>query len=380
MKVRIRNGCLLLLTLLLAWRLPLAVYAEEETEVSALGVSAASAIVIEAESGQVVYQKDATTRRPMASTTKIMTALIAIEKADLSAVVTIPKEAIGVEGSSVYLTLGEKMTMEDLLYALMLASANDAATAIAVLVSGSVEAFAEEMNRKAKELGLEDTSFDNPHGLDSENHYTTAYDLARLTAYALKNPTFRTIVSTQKTTIPFRSEEGRRYLQNHNRLLRSYEGCIGVKTGYTKRCGRCLVSAAEREGLTLVAVTLNAPDDWNDHRLMLDYGFSQLERVTLTPEGLSGTAPVVGGVEETVSYTLPDGVSVLLSKEEHQLRQVIEMSRFYYAPIEEGQLLGRVVFYDGATEIASLPITASQTVEKRKEKRNFWQWLLSLFS
>ena len=170
------------------------------------------------------------------------------------------------EGSSVYLAQDEVLTLKELLYALLLESANDAAVAIAMAVDGSVDAFADRMNRYAAQLGLKDTHFVNPHGLDDDAHYTTARELALITRAALENPDFREIVSTQKTVIPLRGSEGVRLLLNHNRLLREYDGCIGVKTGFTKKTGRCLVSAAERDGVMLIAVTLGAPDDWNDHR------------------------------------------------------------------------------------------------------------------
>lgn len=348
------------------------------TATSVIGVSAASAVLIDADSGAVLYEKDAYTKRPMASTTKIMTALVAIEQSDLSKIVRIPKKAVGVEGSSIYLYENEELTMEQLVYALMLESANDAATAIAISVAGSVEAFAEKMNSRADEIGLDDTSFENPHGLDSENHYTTASDLAKLTAEALKNEEFRKIVSTYKTTIPMNGG-GVRLLINHNRLLRSYDGAIGVKTGYTKRCGRCLVTAAERDGVTLVAVTLNASDDWNDHRRMLDYGFSQLESVTLADTAVTGRIETVGGTSSYIEYTSGRSLCVTLPKGQHDIKQTVELFRFYYAPIEKGYVLGRVVYYDGEKEIASMPLYASDSVEKRKEEHGFTAWLKSLF-
>ena len=351
----------------------------EYVSVSApIGVSAASAILIDADSGTVLYEKDAHTRRPMASTTKITTALVALENGNLSDTVTIPKEAVGVEGSSIYLYEKEKLTLEQLIYALMLQSANDAATAIAIHIAGSVENFASMMNDKAYDLGLTDTSYENPHGLDSENHYTTASDLAAITAKALQNDTFRKIVSTYKTTIPMNGG-GVRLLINHNRLLRSYDGAIGVKTGYTKRCGRCLVTAAERDGVTLVAVTLNASDDWNDHKRMLDYGFTQLESILLSEESISGCVDVVGGSAEKVKYTGDGQLRVTLPKKEHDVRCVTELFRFYYAPIEKGEVLGRTVYYDGDTEIASIPLICSETVEKRQEEHGFIAWIKSIF-
>ena len=238
----------------------------------AVATAAAADIVME-QSGYVLSAGNAHTRMGMASTTKIMTALLAIERLDPETVVTVPKEAVGIEGSSIYLTEGEQITVSDLLYGLMLESGNDAATALAIAAGGTVEDFVRLMNERAAELGLEDTHFSNPHGLSADDHYTTAYDLARLTCAALENETFASIVSCKTKTI----SDGRRYLSNHNRLLRSYEGCIGVKTGYTLATGRTLVTAAERDGLTLVAVTLNDRSDWADHTRLLDYGFAHYE-------------------------------------------------------------------------------------------------------
>lgn len=372
---RMAQGIAFMLALVVA--VPLRICGEPT---ATIGVSAASAIVIEAESGTPLFEKDADSRRPMASTTKIMTALVVIEEMGMDQTVTVPKEAVGVEGSSIYLVENERLTVEALLYALMLESANDAATALAVLTAGSVEEFAILMNRKAEALGLTNTAFENPHGLDGEGHYTTARDLAILTAYALGNETFRTIVSTYKRTIPLNGDQGTRVLVNHNRLLRSYEGCIGVKTGFTKRSGRCLVTAAERDGVTLVAVTLKASDDWNDHRRMLDYGFDSLESVTLLDEkGTICVAPTVGGTVDHLRLYAAGPVTVTLPKGKHGITVVYEMARFYYAPIAEGQVLGRIVWYDGEREIASRELVAVHGVEKRPEKQSLWEWFLSLF-
>ncbi len=240
-----------------------------------MNLSAKAAFLYEPNTKNVIYEKNKDLRLPMASTTKIMTAIVTIENADLNKTVRVNDNAIGIEGSSVYLKQGEEITVSALLYALMLQSANDAASALAYEISGSIEGFAELMNNKAKELGLKDTNFENPHGLDSENHYTTAHDLAIIAAYALKNPTFKEISSTQKTVI--HSSVGARAIKNHNKLLSSYNGCIGVKTGYTKKSGRSLVSAAERGGVLLISVTIDAPDDWSDHKKLFDYGFSYLK-------------------------------------------------------------------------------------------------------
>lgn len=344
-----------------------------------ISVSASSAVLIEAESGRVLYEKDADKRRPMASTTKIMTALVALENGGLDMAVKIQKEAVGIEGSSVYLAEGEVLTLRELLYALMLRSANDAAAAIAIAVGGSVSDFAEMMNEKAEEMGLENTHFDNPHGLDSEEHYTTARELALITAEALKNDVFREIVSTYKKTLPLGNVPDRRLVVNHNRLLRTYDGCIGVKTGFTKKDGRCLVSAAERDGVTLIAVTLNAPNDWSDHKKMLDGGFSAVKRVKISSDGIEGYLPAVGATESMIKYAAVGETSAVLPNDAGELRVVIELPRFVFAPVKSGDIIGRAVFMNGENEVASLPIEALTDAPKRKVKKTFWQWILGLF-
>lgn len=252
-------------------------YTTVVSSADSLSLSAKSAALYDSSSKSFLYTKNADVRLPMASTTKIMTALVAIESCPIDKDVLISDKAIGIEGSSLYLKKGEIMPMCDLLLGLMLRSANDAAAAIAYEISGSIEAFCDKMNEKAKELGLTDTHFTNPHGLDDEEHYTTARELALIAAAALENDTFREIVSSKKSTVT-NSDGEVRLLINHNKLLNMYDGAIGVKTGYTKRSGRSLVGAAERDGNSLISVTINAPDDWNDHKILLDYGFKKLEK------------------------------------------------------------------------------------------------------
>ncbi|MBQ8416614.1 MAG: D-alanyl-D-alanine carboxypeptidase [Clostridia bacterium] len=350
-------------------------------------VSAQSAVLIEAESGSVIWEKQKDKRLPMASTTKIMTALVALSLASPDTVIVTDPGAVGVEGSSVYLFEGETLTLEQLLYALLLESANDAAAAIAIGLSGSIEAFADEMNQKAWELGLRDTHFTNPHGLDHEEHYTTARDLALITRALLQNELLSTIVSTRKTTIPHQGTEGVRLLVNHNKMMRIYQDCICVKTGFTKRSGRCLVSAAQRDGLTLIAVTLNAPDDWDDHTEMLDYGFEQYHSVSLCVENqLLCPLSLVGGKDAYVMLSNPDALTVSLPRDSTQIQTVIECRRFEFAPVATEEILGRAVFLcdtnnDGALEtVGAVPLIALYTVEKYPVKQGFWQWLMGLFS
>ena len=322
-------------------------------------VSAKSAILIEAESGEIIFSKNADERLPMASTTKIMTALVAIENADISKTVSVSPAAVGVEGSSVYLYADERLTLEDLLYATMLESANDAATAIAIEVGGSVEGFAALMNDKAKAMGLTDTSFENPHGLDGEDHYTTAYELALITREAMSNQKFREICTTYKKTIPLNETEGVRLLINHNKLLRSYDGAIGVKTGFTKKSGRCLVSAAERGGLEFIAVTLGAPDDWRDHSAMLDYGFSLYEARVLCDIGsFSYIMPISGGDTDHVMLENAQKITVILPKGTNEIKCVVELPKFCLAPIREGEEIGKLVYYLNGRRIAESAIIA----------------------
>ena len=351
------------------------------TSAEGLSLSAKSAILIEAESGTVLYQKDAFVKRPMASTTKIMTALVAIEDGDIDRLVKVDERARGVEGSSIYLAKDEVLSMRDLLYALLLASANDAAAAIAYEVAGSIEKFAALMNRKASELGLSSTHFTNPHGLHDENHYTTAYDLAMITSAALKNETFLEICSAKSKTIPLNVDEGTRYLTNHNRLLRQYKGCIGVKTGFTKASGRCLVSAAERDGLRLIAVTLGAPDDWRDHTAMLDFGFERYTRLILAGKGeFTATLDVAGGEVSEVLVANTEDLSVFLSKDHGTPKYKIECIRPIFAPIDRGTEIGSIIYYENGKEIASSPLVTVTKVEKTQIKRGFFEWFKNLFT
>lgn len=247
-------------------------------------VSAGGAALISGDTGELIFGKNSNGILPMASTTKIMTALIVLEKCNPDDIVTVAGEACGIEGSSIYLTPGEKLTVRDLLYGLLLESGNDAATALAIAASGSTVEFTAEMNKKASEMGLTCTSFANPHGLSAQNHHTSAAELAKITYYAMKHPLFREIVSTVNYTVKDSEGVPTKYFTNHNRMLRTYSGACGVKTGYTIASGRCLVTSAERDGSTFIAVTLNDRNDWRDHKAMLDYAFENYRAVTFLPK------------------------------------------------------------------------------------------------
>lgn len=341
--------------------------------VNAADISAKAGVVISADTGNTVYEKNASARLPMASTTKIMTALVALEKSSPDEVVTVAPEAAGIEGSSIYLFAGEKIKMDTLLYALLLESANDAAAAIAIHIAGSIEAFADMMNEKAAELGLTDTHFTNPHGLYDESHYTSAYDLAKLAVKALENEKFREIVSTYKKSVPMEAGGAARLFVNHNKLLRTYEGAIGVKTGYTKKSGRCLVSAAERDGIRFVAVTLSAPDDWRDHAAMLDLAFASYERTLLArSKELSFTLPVIGGELPFVQCTNTDEAYAIVKKGGKNVTCKIELPRFLFAEIKKGDALGSAIFYNNGKQVAKVPLTASFDVPRVTYKKGFF--------
>ena len=343
-------------------------------------LSAKSAVLIDADSGVVLYGHNARERMGMASTTKIMTALTVIRLTDTDRVVSIPAAAVGTEGSSVYLCAGEKLTVEQLLYALLLSSANDAAVALAMICAGSIEAFAEHMNAYSRELGLVDTNFVNPHGLYDDNHYTTAYDLALISREALRVELLATIFATYKKQIPFDGEENKRLLVNHNKLLNTYDGAIGMKTGFTKKTGRCLVSAARRDGLTLIAVTLSAPDDWRDHGAMLDYGFEHYERrIIADVGGFEYELPCSGGVSETVVLCNTETLALTLRKSEGKAKYAVTSSHhFLIAPVKQGETYATVTVTCGSQTVSS-PLAVDKSVGAKKPK-TLWQKIVGVFS
>ncbi len=243
-------------------------------------VSAGCGVVMDADTGALLWSRHPDRPGLIASTTKIMTAYLACQAGELDRPVTIPAEAVGIEGSSLYLKEGEVLRREELLLGAMLQSGNDAALALAIDTAGSEAAFVDRMNEAARSLGLQNTRYANPHGLDQEGNYSTARDLALLTAKALEDPDFRRIAAAKSAVVA-----GERMLVNHNKLLWSCPGCIGVKTGYTKAAGRLLVSAAQRQGRTLICVTVNDPDDWRDHRALFDWAFAQYEGCAAAEKG-----------------------------------------------------------------------------------------------
>ncbi len=319
----------------------------------AVSTSAKSAILMEAESGRVLYEQNIHQESLIASITKLMTALVALESGrPLKGVVPITSESVGVEGSSLYLKEEERITLEALLYGLLLHSGNDAATAIAIHCGGSVEEFVGMMNQKAQELGMEHSQFANPHGLDQEGHHSSAYDMALVGRACLENETLAKMVGTQSISL------GGRSFTNKNKLLWYYEGCNGMKTGYTQAAGRTLVSSATRDGMTLICVTLNDPNDWVDHQLLYDYGFETYQMTQLSREKdtmiqlpLAGSLlPFAGvGLMESHRYPLKAGESV-------EFELVLQQTTVT-APLAVGdEVAGRGVWRLGEQEILAEPL------------------------
>lgn len=338
-------------------------------------ISAVSAILIEADSGTVLYEKNADEQRAMASTTKIMTAILTIEAGDLDREFVADSYAIRVEGTSMGLQEGDRVSRRDLLYGILLPSGNDAANAAAVDVGGSIGGFVEMMNAKAEELGLESTHFVTPSGLDADGHYTTARDLAALTAYAMKNDIFRSIVCCSSAEVEYGNPPYMRTLYNSNKMLTRYEGAIGVKTGFTDNARRCLVSAAERDGVTLIAVTLNAGDDWNDHTKMLDHGFA---RVFSYPLELNCSERVaVAGTGQSVEVYAEEAEISLLPEQRERLTRRVLLPRFVYGDVRQGDRLGCIEFSIDGRVIKSCPLYAASSVTADREELTAWQVLLS---
>lgn len=329
--------------------------------------SAGACVLVHADTGQTLYSKNPDTHMLIASTTKIMTALVVLEHCDPNAQVTIKPEWTGVEGSSMYLKAGESYTIKDLLCGLLLVSGNDAATALACICGGSIAGFAKMMNDKAAALGLKNSHFENPHGLDAEGHYSTAADLAVIACAAMKNPTFAEIVGTKSAAIHGQT------LVNHNRLLRTYEGALGVKTGYTKAAGRILVSCAERNGLRLVCVTISDPNDWADHAALLDWGFANYEYKSVLPLGAVCELPVIGGSSDRVALKAGGETHVLLKKGT-ALSMRFELPPFVYAGFRQGDRAGRVFVEADGQPLGEYPLLYAEGVGLADIRQtNAWQ-------
>ena len=337
----------------------------------AVSTGASCAILMDAESGRVLYEHNIHQPRLIASITKLMTALVAVEQAgDLDEVVTVKGEWLGSEGSSIYLKAGEEITLRGLLYGLILQSGNDAAMAIACHTAGSEADFVALMNARAAELEMKNSSFANPSGLNADNHYSTAYDMALLARACLKNETVAGICATKSVTV------GARTFVNHNKLLRLCEGCVGMKTGFTEKAGRTLVSAATREGQTLVCVTLNDGNDWNDHCKLLDYGFQIFPRQALCREGeVLGSVAVEGSLIPAVAAVTAQGAGYPF-KEGEELTLDVELAPSVRAPFAAGKVIGEAVWKKDGEAVARVPLVArSGAGLDVREPLGLWQRL-----
>ena len=333
----------------------------------ALETSAKGAVLINGTTGGIIWEHNCEERLSMASTTKIMTALLLCESGDLQKQIVTTKQMVTVEGSSMGLLTGDTVSYRDLLYGMMLASGNDAANTTAIAIGGSVENFVNLMNNKALEIGLRNTHFETPSGLDAQGHSSTALDMALLARYALKNEEFRKATSSEYARLCYGNPPYNRTLKNHNKLLSRYEGIIGVKTGYTKKSGRCLVSAAMRDNKYLIAVTLNAPDDWNDHIHMLDYGFENLIQKEVEKPTIPSVS-VVGGERDSIK-TETDKVTLALTDNEWKnLSQKIYLPRFLYAGVSQGDIVGRVDYIVENKVVSSANIKSTEDVAIKQEE------------
>ena len=353
--------CVVLSFFIVIWFLP--VY----SNASEISVSAESAVVLNADTGEILYSKNPYEKRGMASTTKIMTSLVALDYGNLTDTVKAKLSDVTVEGTSIGLKEGDEVSLETLVAGMLLESGNDAANVTATMIGGSKEKFSQLMNKKAKELGMLSTNFKNPSGLTEEGHYSTAYDMALLASETIKNQKFRELCSTRSYKATYGTPQYQRTFYNHNKFLSIYDGALGIKTGFTKASGRCLITAAERDGVTLVAVTLNALDDWNDHVKMMEYAVGILEIKTADFDAAGIKVSVVGSQKKQVSVKLSSPLSFASTKDFKDYETVVYVKPFLYAGVNEGDYVGWVELKNKDGKV----ITSSYLVSAETAKADF---------
>ncbi len=332
-----------------------------------LSVSAQSAVVLDARTNEIIFESNAFERRSMASTTKIMTAILAIESGKLEETVDVTAAMTKAEGTSIGLKPGYKLKLLDLVYGMMLESGNDAANAVALYLSGSFEAFAALMNQKAAEIGMSNTNFVTPSGLDDDEHYSTAYDMALLASYCIKNPVFCSVCSDKNYVAELIAPVlCRLYFSNHNRLLSYVDGVFGVKTGFTKKSGRCLVSAINKNGAVLVAVTLKAPDDWNDHKKLFSLCLKKYEKVN-ADVSFPKQIPVEGGEKNSVTVVSGKNSIDIAVKSGERIEKAVSFPRFIYAPVKSGDVIGKIDYSVCGKVIDTVYLTAGESVSQTAE-------------
>ena len=344
----------------------------ENTDKAGFDVSAVSAILIEADTGTVLFSKNEKEHRQIASTTKIMTALLTLEAGEPDKEFQVDSAAIKVEGTSMGLRDGDKVTRRALCYGMLLPSGNDAANAAAVNISGSKTAFAKLMNSRAKEIGMTDTNFVTPSGLDADGQFSCAYDLALLAREAMNNKDFAEICALSKAKVAFGNPVSERWLVNSNKLLTSYDGCIGVKTGFTDSARRTLVSCAERDGIKLIAVTLNAPDDWSDHTKMLDYGFEKVKMCDFTYDASGLILPVIGSDKETVGVKCDSVQLPLCDEQKEKVTVKVYLPGFVYAGLSAGDKVGEICYELNGEIVATAELKVAESCVQAKQKADIF--------
>lgn len=344
--------------------------------------SAEAYVLYCADNGEIISSLNENKKMKPASTTKLMTTLIALEQAASSNKKLAFTNEMIAEGSSMYLKTGEVVTLKDLAAGMQMASGNDAANAAAMTISGSKEKFAELMNTYAKRIGMKNTHFVTPSGLDDENHYSTAYDMALLMTYALENEDFAKLTSQKSATVEFVKPASKRTTySNHNKLLSRYEYCIGGKTGYTMAAGRCLVSAAKKDGLTLVCVTLNDRNDWDDHIALYNYGFDKYSLYESDESDFYIEVPCVGGNKDTVTLSANKSCSFVLNSEHKNIvKRKVYCDSFLYAPISKNDSYGRIDYELNGKTVTSVELVAVEDINYKKENKNFWEFIKEMFT
>lgn len=367
------------LSVLFMFSFSITVNAKENSEVN---ISAEAYVLYCADNGQIISSKNENKKMKPASTTKIMTSLLALEEASSQNKKVKFTEKMIAEGSSMYLKVGDVVTLKDLASGMMMASGNDAANAAAISISGSSEKFADKMNKRAAQIGMKNTHFVTPSGLDDDNHYSTAYDMALLMTYALENEDFAKLTSQKSATVEFIEPSSKKTTySNHNRLLSLYEYCIGGKTGYTMSAGRCLVSAAKKDGLTLVCVTLNDRNDWNDHISLYNYGFEKYSCYTSDDISFFAEVPCVGGESNSVTVTGEKAVSLVVSADDKEkIKRKVYLDNFLYAPIKQGDCVGRIEYTLNGKFIDENNLIAVDSVNSKKENKNIFTIIKDLFT
>lgn len=357
----------------------ISVSSEEKAEIN---VSAEAYVLYCADNGQIISSNNENKKMKPASTTKVMTSLLALEEASSQNKKVKFTEKMIAEGSSMYLKVGDVVTLKDLASGMMMASGNDAANAAALTISGSTEKFADKMNKRASQIGMKNTHFVTPSGLDDDNHYSTAVDMALLMSYALENEDFAKLTSQKSATVEFIEPSSKKTTySNHNRLLSLYEYCIGGKTGYTMSAGRCLVSAAKKDCLTLICVTLNDRNDWNDHISLYNYGFEKYSCYTSDDISFFADVPCVGGDNDSVTVTGERSVSIVVSSEDKdKIERKVYLDSFLYSPIKQGDNVGRIEYTLNGKIIEENNLVAVDSVNSKKKNKNIFTMIKDLFT